>query len=67
MKGKWIDEALEKTMDVIKSGRTSLKQTNRHWNRSCTSLSYHINCKTRYRKCGSSSVLTENEDDVVVA
>jgi hypothetical protein len=66
MKGKWIDEALEKAMDVIKSGRTSLKQTNRHWKISRTSLSYHLNCKTRSRKCGSSCVLTENEDDVVV-
>jgi hypothetical protein len=67
MKGKWTNEALEKTMDVIENGRTSLRQINIHWNISCTSLSDHLNCKTRSRKCGPSSVLTLKKDEVVVA
>jgi hypothetical protein len=67
MRGKWTNEALEKAMDVIESGRTSLRQTNRHWNIFCTSLSYHLNCKTRSRKCGPSCVLREKEDEVVIA
>jgi hypothetical protein len=58
---------LEKAMDAIESGRTSLKQTNRHWNIPCTFLLNHLNGKTRSMKCGLASVLAENEDEVVVA
>jgi hypothetical protein len=29
-RGKWTDETLEEAMDVIESGKTSLRQVNRH-------------------------------------
>jgi hypothetical protein len=65
-RGKWSNEAFEKTMDVIESGKTSLKQTNIHWNIPCTFLSNHLNGKTRSRKCGPTSVLIEEKKDEVI-
>jgi hypothetical protein len=55
--GKWTIEMFKEAMDVIKNGRTSLKQANIHWNIPCTSLSNHLNGRTRSRKCGLASVL----------
>jgi hypothetical protein len=66
-RGKWIDEAFEKAMDVIESGRTSLKQANIHWNIPYTFLSNHLNGKTRSKKCGPTSVLTKKNDERIAA
>jgi hypothetical protein len=61
-RGKWIDEALLKeAMDEIESGKTSLRQTSRHWNIPCTFLSNHLNGKTKSKKGGSASVLIEKK------
>jgi hypothetical protein len=54
-------------MDAIESGKTSLRQTNRHWNIPCTFLSNHLNGKTKSRKGGLASVLIEKKDEVIVA
>ncbi len=51
----------KEAMDVIVNGRTSLKQTNIHWNIPYISLSNHLNDKTRSRKCGLVSVLIERK------
>jgi hypothetical protein len=61
-RGKWIDEALlKKAMDAIESGKTSLRQTSRHWNKHCTFLSNHLNGKTKSKKGGLAHVLIEEK------
>jgi hypothetical protein len=54
-------------MEVIKKGTHSLKKANWFWNIPFTSLSDHLNGKTRSKKKGPTSVLVEEEDGVVVA
>ncbi len=60
-RGKWIDETLKKAMDVIKSGKTSLRQTSRHWNIPCTFQSNHLNGKTKSKKGGLASLFIEKK------
>jgi len=43
-------------MDVVEKGVTSLKKANYHWNIPLTSLSNHLNGKTRSKKVGSLGV-----------
>jgi len=54
-------------MEVIKKGSHSLKKVNRSWNIPLTSLSNHLNEKTRSKKMRPTSVLIEEEDVVIVA
>lgn len=61
MNNTWIDEHLEEALDVMKKGVTSLKKANKHWNIPLTSLSNHLNGKTRSRKYGSLGVLIFDE------
>jgi len=41
-RGKWTNEALEKAMDVIENGTTSLRKASKHWNIPLTSLFDHL-------------------------
>jgi len=59
--------ALEEAMEVIKKGSHSLKKANQSWNIPLTSLSNHLNGKTRSKKMGPTNVLIEEEDVVIVA
>jgi hypothetical protein len=57
-RGMWPNETLEKTMDVIKKGTHSLRRVNKSWNIPMSSLTYHRNGITRFRKMGPKGVLT---------
>jgi hypothetical protein len=58
---------LEEAMDVIENGTTSLKKASRHYNIPLTSLFDHLYGKTRSRKLRPTSMLTVEEDHVIVA
>jgi hypothetical protein len=45
-RGKWTNQQLEKAMDAIKKGLTSMRKTNKHWNIPLSSLSNHLNRRT---------------------
>jgi hypothetical protein len=45
-KGKWIDEAFEKTMDAIESNNATLRKASRLWSIPLSSLCNHLNGKT---------------------
>jgi hypothetical protein len=62
---KWIHEALEETMDAIKSGNTTLKKASRLWSIPLNSLSNHLNGKTRTMKVGI-GILTIKEDVTII-
>jgi hypothetical protein len=66
-RGKPTYEALEKAMDEIENGRTSLRKVNRHWNIPLTSLFDHLDGKRRSKKPRPTSMLTLEENKVVVA
>jgi hypothetical protein len=53
-------------MDVVERGNTSLKKVTKYWNILATSLSNHLNGRTRCRKVGPQGVLTEHEDEAMV-
>jgi len=63
----WIDEALELGMDVIENGTFSLQRANKAWNIPMSSISNHLNGKTKSRKMGLGGVLTEEEDAIMMA
>jgi hypothetical protein len=54
-------------MDVVECGITSLLGANKFWGICVTSLSGRLNGKTRSRKIRPWGVLTQEEDEVVVA
>jgi len=54
-------------MDVVEYGITSLMGANKFWGIPVTSFSDHLNGNIRSRKIGPPGVLTEEEDEVVVA
>jgi hypothetical protein len=62
----WTCEALEATMDIVERGTCSLRRAIRSWNIPLSSLSSHMNGKTRFRKMGLKGVLTNIEDVVVI-
>jgi uncharacterized protein YdeI (YjbR/CyaY-like superfamily) len=66
-RGKWIDQELEETMDVMEKGHNSLMRANKHWNIPLTSLSNHLNDKTKAKTRGPPSLLTNQEDEAIVA
>ncbi len=66
-KGKWIDQNLEGTMDVIEKGTCSLKATSGSWNILLTSLLKHlIYEKTRSWKHRPMRVLTNEENATII-
>jgi hypothetical protein len=54
-------------MDAIENRTTLLRKASMHSNIPLTSLSNHLYGKTRSRKPGPTSMLTVEEDQVVVA
>jgi hypothetical protein len=66
-RGKWSNESLETTMNVIQRGITFLWGANKFWGILVISLSDHLNGKTKSRKIGPPNVLTEEEDEIIVA
>jgi hypothetical protein len=62
-----IDEHLEEALDVMKKVVTFFKRANKHWNNPLTSLSNHLNGKTRSKKYGPLGVLTFEEDQIHVS
>jgi len=53
-------------MDVIENGTTSLRKASRHYNIPLISLFDHLYGKTRSRKLRLTSMLSVEEDHVVV-
>ncbi len=62
-----MDETLETTMDVVERGSHSLNRVNRSWNIPMSSLSNHLNGKTRSRKMGPRRVHIKVEDSLMIA
>jgi hypothetical protein len=65
-KGMWTDEALELTMDVVENGTYSLQRASMAWNILMSSISDHLNGKTRSKKMGPEVVLIKKEDVVMI-
>jgi hypothetical protein len=61
-----MDEALQTAMDVVERGTHSLKRANKSWNIPMSSLSNHLNGKTRSKKMGPRRVLTNEEDSAMI-
>jgi hypothetical protein len=57
----WTNEALELEMDVIEK-RHVLKKVNESWNIFLSSLSNHLNDKTRSKNMGPKGVLIEKKE-----
>jgi hypothetical protein len=55
---------LEKAMDVVEKGTSSLMKASRHWNIALTSL---FNRKIRSIKAGSTNVLITKKDQAMVS
>jgi len=49
-RSKWTDQALEETMEVVEARTHSQQKTSKSWGIPLTSLSDHLNGKTRSRK-----------------
>jgi hypothetical protein len=67
LRGKWSSESLEAIMDVVERGINSLQGAIKFWGILVTSLSNHLYEKTRSKKIRPLNVLTEEEDEVIVA
>jgi hypothetical protein len=52
---------LEKAMDAMEKGSTSLKKTSKFWHIPLTFLLDYLNHKTRSKKLGPQGVLTNEE------
>ncbi len=63
----WMDEALEIAMDVVERGTHSLRRANMPWNIPMSSLSNHLNGKTRSRNMGPRRVFIEKGDSTMIA
>jgi hypothetical protein len=66
-KGKWSSESLVVAMDVVERGIISLWEANKFWGILITSLFDLLYGKTRSRKIGPLGVLTQVEDEAIVA
>jgi hypothetical protein len=53
-------------MDAVERGNTSLKKAIKYWNILVTSLSDHLNGRTKCRKVGPQGMLTKHEDEAMV-
>jgi len=65
-RSEWSNESLETTMDVVERGITSLRGANKFWGIPITSLSNHLNGKSKSKQIGPLGVLRKEEDDVVI-
>jgi hypothetical protein len=54
-------------MDAVEKGHTSLRKASMYWNIPFTSLSNHINGRTKSRKVGLQGMLIEVEDGAIVS
>jgi hypothetical protein len=54
-------------MEAIEKGTNSLKKVSKSWNIPLNSLSNHLNGKIRNKKRGPTSVLTKEEDVIIIA
>jgi hypothetical protein len=57
---------MRRAMDVVECGNKTLRQASRLWNIPLSSLSNHLNGKTRTKKIGVGGILIVKEDVVVV-
>jgi hypothetical protein len=57
---------LEEAMEAIERGTYSLRKESRFWNIQLSSLSNHLNGKTRSKKLGLACVLIEEEVVTIV-
>ncbi len=57
---------LEATMDVVDKKTHSLRRASKSWNIPMSSIANHLNRKTKFKKMGLRSVLTEKEDVTVI-
>jgi len=53
-------------VDVVERGDTSLKKATKYWNILMTSLSNHLNGRTRCRKVGPQGMLIKHKDEAMV-
>jgi len=58
-RGMWTNETLELVMDVVENGTYSLWRAKRAWNIPMSSISYHLNGKTRSKKMGPRGVMSQ--------
>jgi hypothetical protein len=65
-RGKWIDETLKKTMDAIGNDNITLRKVSRLWSIPLSSLSNHLNDRTRTKKVRIEKVLITKEDAKIV-
>jgi hypothetical protein len=65
-KGMWTYDALETTIGAIKRRTHSLKKASRSWNIPLSTLSSHLNGKTKSRNMGPRGVLALEEDVEVI-
>jgi hypothetical protein len=64
--GKWTSEALEEVMNVVKTCATSLMKVSKFWYIPLTSLSNHLNGRTRSKKVGLAGVVMNEKDKTFV-
>jgi hypothetical protein len=64
--GRWTSEALEEAMNVVKRRETSLMKVSKFWYIPLTSLSNHLNGRTRSKKVGLAGVLMNEKDNAFV-
>jgi len=62
----WTDYALGTTMDVVEKWIHSLRRANRAWNIPLSSLSNHLNGKTKSIKMGPRGVLIAKKGAKVI-
>jgi len=67
LRGKCSSESLEVAMDVVERSIISLRRANKFWGLFVISLFNHQYGKTRSKKIGPPSVLTKEEDEVIIA
>ncbi len=61
----WTNEMLEITKDVIERGTHSVRKVNNSWDIPMSSITHHLNGKTRFKKMGPKGVLREKKDVVM--
>ncbi len=66
-RNEWSNESLETAMDVVEHGITSLQRANKFWGIPSTSLSDHLNAKTKNIQIRPLGVLTKEKDEIVLA
>jgi hypothetical protein len=62
----WIDQALEKAMEVVEAMTHSLQKVSRSWGIPLTSLFHHLNNKIRSHKMRPPYVITQEENKTTI-